>query len=187
MTRRIVIILFFLLGIGLMAQGLWIPAKAQLAQWLLQDAWHKTLADGADHKPWSWADHWPVAQLSVPGLSIEQIVLAGDSGNVLAFAPGLNRQAAKPGEGGTVVISGHRDTHFKFLQYLQDGQQIVLMTTKQQAVYEVTARQVVNADTTRIDVAAETDQLLLVTCYPFNSPVAGGPLRYVVSARPVLL
>ena len=28
-------------------------------------------------------------------------------------------------------------------------------------------------------------RLSLVTCYPFDAPVAGGPLRYVVTALPV--
>ena len=143
------------------------------------------MQQGGRHKPWSWADHWPVAQLSVPELAVKQIVLAGDSGHVLAFAPGHNLNSATPGAAGTVVISGHRDTHFKFLQHLQKGQEIVLHTGERQQVYTVTGRRIVNADVTRIDVASGVDELLLVTCYPFNSPVAGGPLRYVVSARPV--
>ena len=145
----------------------------------------KTLVQGTSYKPWSWADHWPVAELEVPELAIEQIVLAGDSGNVLAFAPGYNVHSATPGAGGTVMISGHRDTHFRFLKNLENGHEIILHTKEQKKVYQVDHAQVVNADVTRIDMAAGVDQLLLVTCYPFDSPVAGGPLRYVVFANPV--
>ena len=179
--------LYLLMSISLvfLIAGSWIHIKAQAAQWLLQEAWQQTREDGMVHKPWSWADHWPVVRLSVPSMKIDQIVLAGDSGNVLAFAPGHSQQSRKPGEGGTVVISGHRDTHFRFLQYLHNGEVLNLETPFKSFAYQVTGSSIVDVNTTRIDVDAGSDQLLLVTCYPFDSPVAGGPLRYVIAARPV--
>ncbi|NNJ91783.1 MAG: class GN sortase [Gammaproteobacteria bacterium] len=175
------------LASALLINGSWIHIKAQLAQWLLQDAWQQTQQDGQLHKPWKWADHWPVARLAVPHLQVDQIVLEGDSGNVLAFAPGHNAQSANPGEPGAVIISGHRDTHFSFLQYLQKGQSIQIETPGKQFRYQVTGSQIVDATQTGVDVAAAVDHLILVTCYPFNSPLAGGTLRYVVTAKPILL
>jgi sortase A len=176
--------LLMMIACVLLMNGSWIHIKAQVAQWLLQDAWQQTQQDGEVHKPWKWADHWPVARLSVPGLQVDQVVLAGDSGNVLAFAPGHNAQSAKPGDPGTVIISGHRDTHFRFLQYLADGQSVVIETPESRNYFTVTGRQVVNAQETAIDLDAGVNQLLLVTCYPFDSPLAGGPLRYVITAVP---
>lgn len=176
---------FLIAGLVLLFAGSWIHIKARFAQWLLQNAWQQTLLDGQIHKPWAWADHWPVARLSVPLLSIEQIVLAGDSGNVLAFAPGHNLKSSRPGEQGAVVISGHRDTHFNFLRELKNGHRIVVETASTKRVYTVTASQVVDVNQTRIVTGAGPEQLLLVTCYPFESPVAGGPLRYIVEASPV--
>jgi sortase A len=151
---------------------------------LLQDAWQQTQQDGQVHKPWKWADHWPVARLSVPDIHLDQIVLAGDAGNVLAFAPGHNSQSARPGEPGTIIISGHRDTHFRFLQYLNDGQSVAVETSHGIFNFTVTTKQVVNVNETRVDIGAGINQLLLVTCYPFDSPLAGGPLRYVITAVP---
>lgn len=175
------------LAVALLVNGSWIHIKAQLAQWLLQDAWQQTQQDGRIHKPWKWADHWPVARLKVPHLQVDQVVLEGDSGNVLAFAPGHNAQSANPGEPGAIIISGHRDTHFSFLQYLEKGQLIQIETADRNFQYQITGSQIVDARQAGIDTGAALDHLLLVTCYPFNSPVAGGPLRYVVTAKPLLL
>lgn len=185
-SKKVFWIVITLAGV-LLVNGSWIQLKAQVAQWLLQDAWQRTQQDGGIHKPWKWADHWPVARLTVPHLQVDQVVLEGDSGNVLAFAPGHNAQSANPGEPGAIIISGHRDTHFSFLQYLKKGQAIQVETADGQFHYQITDSQIVDATQTGIDTGAVIDHLLLVTCYPFNSPVAGGPLRYVVTAKPLLL
>lgn len=182
---HVLIGVMLLSALALMVSGSWIHVKAELAQLLLHKAWSQTELDGEVHKPWSWADHWPVASLHVPQHDIKQIVLAGDSGNVLAFAPGHNSQSALPGQPGTVVISGHRDTHFRFLQYLQPGQRVNIQTATNQAQYRITGSQVVDVNNTRINLQEGVDRLLMVTCYPFDSLVAGGPLRYVVMAEPV--
>jgi len=174
--------LLLLAGLLFTGQGLWIQAKAVLAQHLLRDAWTKTLADGRPHKPWPWAEHWPVARLRVKAHGIDQIVLSGDSGNVLAFAPGHNRLSGLPGEHQTIVISGHRDTHFAFLQDLHLGETIRLQSRGEGIRYRVSDLQVVDSSRTGIRIA-DDDQLLLITCYPFNSPVPGGPMRYVVTAQ----
>jgi len=169
----------------LMSQGLWIKAKAELAQWLLQEAWQQTLQDGGVHKPWAWADHWPVARLSVPAMQSELIVLSADSGHALAFAPGHNSRSALPGQPGVVVISGHRDTHFRFLQDLPVATEVIVETAHSRQRYRVVGSRVVNVNETRIDVATQSQQLMLVTCYPFDALRSGGPLRYVVIADKV--
>jgi len=178
-------LLMLLMAIGLTGYGLWIPAKAELAQWLLKDAWQKTLLDGRKQKPWNRADHWPVARLTAPDAGIEQIVLEGDSGNVLAFAPGHNSQSGMPGDDVAIIISGHRDTHFSFLRELQQGQQLHLQTVKGDFHYTVIKTQIVDSRMIRLAPQLTNEQLVLVTCYPFDSPIAGGLLRYVVIAEPV--
>ena len=54
-------------GLALCVQGLWIPAKAALAQVLLERAFERSVATGRPVKPWPWADTWP-ALLSVAGM-----------------------------------------------------------------------------------------------------------------------
>jgi len=71
-------------GLVLFGQGVWIHAKALLAQVLLERAFAASLADGQPVKPWSWADTWPVARIEVPRLHRSEIALAGSSGQALA-------------------------------------------------------------------------------------------------------
>jgi sortase A len=184
--RRFLTGLCVLAALVLLSQGSWIQAKAQVAQWLLQSAWEQTRQDGMNHKAWPWADHWPVASLKVPARAIEQIVLEGDGGNVLAFAPGHNARSALPGGHGPIVLSGHRDTHFSYLRDLEAGDRLELETVSGTASYFVTGARVVDARAIRIDVNAVGNPLLLVTCYPFDALVPGGFLRYVVAAMPAV-
>ena len=50
------------------------------------------------------------------------IVLAGGSGRTLAFGPGHLSASAMPGQVGNMIIAGHRDTHFQFLQKVEVGE-----------------------------------------------------------------
>ena len=111
-----IILISSLLGIWQLSVAVIFYGKALLAEQLIEAAWQKTLAGEADVKPWPWADTWPVAKLSMPRLGVEQIILSGDSGRVLAFAPGFAQSTALPGTTGLSVISGHRDTNFHFLK-----------------------------------------------------------------------
>lgn len=166
------------------APPLWFQTKAALAQVLLRGAWDDVLAGATDARPWPWADTAPVARLRVPELGIDQIVLSGDSGRTLAFGPGWANASAAPGTHGTTVVSGHRDTHFAFLRDLADGAALTLQTPDGERRYRIAGAQVVDSRTTRIDVDAGADRLLLVTCWPFEAVTAGGPMRYVVTAVP---
>ncbi len=185
MRRPWIIRVLMFAGFLLLLKGAWIPLKAVAAQWLLQDAWQQTLQDGGVHKPWPWADHWPVARLVVGSQGIDQIVLSGDSGHVLAFAPGHNVQSPLPGQAGTVLISGHRDTHFRFLKDLQAGTLVDIYTVTAHSRYRVRSTQVVDSTRTGIDVQSLDRQLVLVTCYPFDALISGGPQRFVVTADEV--
>jgi sortase A len=172
------------LGFWQLGQGAYIPAKAWFAQELMQRAWRK--AESGDHQaaPWPWADTRPVARLSAKGGDIELIVLEGGSGRTLAFGPGHLSASALPGESGNSVIAGHRDTHFQFLQYLREGESLLLqMPDGRSHLYRVSAIDIV--DSRRGSILLDTDDamLSLVTCYPFDAVSPGGPMRYVVSAE----
>ena len=87
--RRAIIWCLLLVAAHQLGGAAVIKAKAWLAPILIQQAWEQTLLSGGEAvKPWPWADTWPVARLWVPALGVERLVLAGDSGNALAFGPG---------------------------------------------------------------------------------------------------
>lgn len=169
-------------AIALLAAAGWIPAKAWLAQQLLQQAWQQTLVDGQQHRPWPWADHWPIARLSFPTQDKSYIVLQGDAGNVLAFAPGHSPRSGLGKSARDIVISGHRDTHFSILANLHPGAQIELTTTAGHYHFKVEDTRILDSRKTGLRVGNHRE-LLLVTCWPFAAIVPGGPLRYVVQAR----
>lgn len=160
----------------------YVHAKAGLAQVLLERAWRQALVDGVAPRPWPWADTAPVARLRVDRLDVERIVLDGDSGRTLAFGPGWAPSSAPPGRHGVAVISAHRDTHFAFLRELHRGDAIALDAAHGTRRYRVTDLRVVDVRDGGTRIADDGDGLVLVTCFPFDALVPGGPLRYVVSA-----
>ena len=171
------------LGLVQLGHGAWIPAKAWLAQGLMQHAWGRATEGAADTKPWPWADTEALARLSTRDGAVDLIVLAGGSGRTLAFAPGHLSASALPGDIGNSVIAGHRDTHFAFLKDLRRGDAIhVERSDGRYFIFDVVAIDVVDAR--RGSIVLDTDQplLTLVTCYPFGATEPGGPLRYVVTA-----
>ena len=117
-------LVLLVVGLVLCGQALWIHAKARLAQFLLEGAFVETLASGHPVKPWTWADTWPVARIEIVRLSASAVVLAGSSGQALAFGPGHVARTPRAGEPGTAVYSGHRDTHFAFLADVRPGDEI---------------------------------------------------------------
>lgn len=185
--RRLLLGVLLLLGLQQLAGAAVIKAKAHLAPVLIERAWSRSLATGGmPVKPWSWADTWPVARLRVPGQGIDQFVLAGDSGNALAFGPGHSAASAPLGGPGLAVIGGHRDTHFRFLPRLQHGARLALqLPAGEERWYRVSNSEVVDSRLRKLQVGQDGDAVQLVTCYPFDSLDANGPLRYVVTARPI--
>ena len=175
-----------LTGLGLTGNGVWIFLKAQLAQVLLQRAWVGTLAGQRNVKPWPWADTSPVARLVVPSLGTDQIVLKGAYGRTLAFGPGHVESTGPLEESSNIILTGHRDTHFRFLETLHAGEIILLQT--QTGVWHrfmVRDHRIVDSRTASISTQDNKRHLTLVTCYPFAAIVPGGPLRYVVIAETV--
>ena len=170
-------------GVVQMVRGGWILAKAHLAQVLLERAWEQTREGGRKVKPWPWADNWPVARLVFPeGNGF--IVLAGASGRNLAFAPGHLDGTVQPGDDGTCVIAGHRDTHFARLDRLEKGQSVVLENARGRShTYRVVETAIVDQCASWVVTANQGPTLVLVTCWPLDAPTAVGRLRYVVWAK----
>jgi sortase A len=185
LPRYILPLLLAIIGLILFGQGAYIHAKALVAQVLLQRAFEKTLATGEATKPWSWADTWPVARIEVKRLHARAIVLAGSSGQALAFGPGHVERTADAGERGVAVYSAHRDTHFAFLKNVVVGDEIdVTRRDSRTFRYRVDATSVVRFDASGIDPLVDGHELVLSTCWPFDA-ITQGPERYLVHATMV--
>jgi sortase A len=182
MKRTFAPLLLTLAGLVLFGQGAYIHAKALLAQVLLARAFDETIASGRDTKPWSWADTWPVARIEVKRIGASAIVLAGSSGQALAFGPGHVEFTADAGERGVAVYAAHRDTHFRFLRDVRIGDEIEVTRRDGKVFrYRADSQNVTRFDQFGIDPLGNAYELVLSTCWPFDA-VTSGPERYVLHA-----
>jgi len=173
-----------MLGAWQASAALYIPVKARLAQTLLEHAWMQTTTGTAQARPWPWADTSPVARLRAPAQDVDLIVLSGATGRTLAFGPALADGSARPGGDGTSVIVGHRDTHFAFLKSLRVGDVLELQSPDGASErFVVRLIEIVDSRDARLRLDDQDRTLVLVTCYPFEALMSGGPLRYVVTAN----
>lgn len=87
---------------------------------------------------------------------------------------------------GLIAIAGHRDTHMRFLEHTSTGQQIGIETLDgHKRLFSVVERQIIDTSQEQLMIDPMRPGLLLVTCYPFNATLPGGPLRLIVYASPL--
>lgn len=181
--RRSLAIALLILGSAIAAWGAYMPAKAALAQVLLERAWVRVQNGETNAKPWPWADMSPLAEIEIPKLHQRVIVLEGASGEAMAFGPGHMPNTPEIGAHGTSVVAAHRDTQFSSLGALRQGDDIIATTRDGKRIFfRVSAARVVKANVSDLDPAdggPTGARLALVTCYPFTG-VLHSPLRYVV-------
>ena len=182
MSRLFVVVVLASAGAILFGQGVYIHAKAMLAQVLLQRAFAESVSTGRAVKPWPWADTWPEARITVPRIGVGAIVLAGSSGQALAFGPGHVERTAEAGEPGVAVYAAHRDTHFRFLKDVAVGDEIEITRRDGKTFrYRADGTSIVRFDQSGIDPFTVGQELVLTTCWPFDT-IAHGPMRYVLHA-----
>ena len=182
-SRSLFIALIALVGSLFLGNSSYLFAKAELAQYLLNQAWDSSQESGIAVPPWPWADTKPLVKLNFGSQHLSYIVMTGSSGRTLAFAPGHLSGTALPGNVGHSIVSAHRDTHFKILQHLVTGDIISTESlNKQITLYKVTDITIVDIRTQPLILTPEKNRLTLITCYPFDALTAGSYFRYQVDA-----
>lgn len=148
-------------------------------------------------KPWPWADVYPVAELINHKTNKSYVVLNNDSGSALAFGPGLHGISMYQNH--YVVISGHNDSHFSWLENLKRLDVLSVNRLHFGRVdYQVTHTEVIDLQRQNIIIelpeenddsseeqTAQHKQLLMITCYPFHGVESNRTLRYLVYAQAV--
>jgi len=172
-------------GLSQIASAAWIHAKAILAQRLIASAWEDARHGGA-RRPWPWADMRPIARMTIASRGIDIFVLDSTSPRALAFGPGHIVGTALPASAGNSVIVAHRDTHFAFLRTLATSDEIEVESRDgHHARYRVRETAIVHKEDARVLDDADSPQLTLITCYPFDAIRPGTTLRYIVIATRV--
>lgn len=126
----------------------------------------------------------PIAQLMIPKIGLDQIVVEGTDVEQLERGPGHYVGTALPGQAGNISFAAHRTTYgapFRRLDELVAGDLVTVRSVDgNDVVYQVTEQFVVPPD--RGDVVADhaDHRLTLTTCTPEGSASS----RLVVVAHP---
>lgn len=172
------------IAILVIAQSMYLPAKAWLSQQLIAYSWEASQITKNPSPPWPWADTTAIAKMSIPRLNKSLVLLQGTDPTTLAFSAGVMHQYSRLKSNNPFVVAGHRDTHFSFLQDIKMKDVIAINDIHGNTqLYEVENIDIVDSDETPLLLDVEDPNLLLITCYPFNALRAGGSLRYVVRAK----
>ena len=123
-----------------------------------------------------------LGRLEIPSIHVDVMVREGVDWASLRKAAGHLPSSPLPGEGGNVVLLGHRDTFFRPLRGIAQGDPIRVSTMSGSFQYIVDLIQVVAPEhsLTFKDVPAKS--ITLITCFPFDY-VGPAPRRFVVRAR----
>ncbi|MBZ5673771.1 MAG: class D sortase [Acidobacteriia bacterium] len=148
----------------------------------------------ADASPRSGFSNWiaPVlpkpdplllGRLEIPSVQLTVMMREGIDESSLRKAAGHLPSSALPGEAGNVVVLGHRDTFFRPLRGIAQGDPIRVKTRSGSFQYVVDSIQVVPPEQSlsfQEDMPAKS--LTLITCFPFDY-VGPAPRRFIVRAR----
>jgi sortase A len=122
-----------------------------------------------------------VTLLSIPKINLEAAILESTTRKALLLAPGHVEKTAWPGEGGNSVIAGHRDTFFRRLNELQNGDDILVTRGQRQYRYVVSGKSIVSPAEISVTLPTSDSRLTLVTCYP-TYYIGPAPKRLIVVA-----
>lgn len=124
----------------------------------------------------------PLGRIEIPRLGISAVVAEGEQSSTLRRAVGHLPYTALPGEGGNVALAAHRDTFFRDLGEIRNGDLVVVDSGVRRHSYRVVWTDVV--DPTEVAVTKPTPQpsLTLITCYPFRW-IGPAPRRFIVRAH----
>jgi sortase A len=123
-----------------------------------------------------------IGKLIIPALQVELPIVEGTEEEQLSKGVGHYVGSAYPGEPEHSVLAGHRDTVFRGLGKVKEGDSLIAETKAGRFHYRVYKQQIVDKDDRSVLVYMGEPVLTLVTCYPFNF-VGNAPERYILSAR----
>ncbi len=124
-----------------------------------------------------------LGRIEVPSVQLTVMLREGVDATSLRKAAGHLPSSALPGQAGNVVVLGHRDTLFRPLRGIAQGDPIRVKTRKGSFQYVVDLIQVVPLEQSlTFQEVMPAKSLTLITCFPFDY-VGPAPRRFVVRAR----
>ena len=123
-------------------------------------------------------------RFEVPRLELSYVLLEGADNKTLDKSIGHIEGTGHIGETGNIGIAGHRNTHFRKLEWIRRGDEILLTSRGGQAYrYQVEWVRLFKPTDTLVLDQSQGPAVTLVTCFPFEY-VGSAPLRFIVRALP---
>ncbi len=123
-----------------------------------------------------------LTRLTIPKIDLDSVVIEGTSRRDLLLGPGHMEDTAAPGEPGNSVITGHRDTFFRHIYELNQGDSVLVQRAGKTYKYEVTGKRVIEPDDFSVVRPSKDARLTLITCYPVYY-IGPAPKRLVVFTK----
>jgi sortase A len=171
-------------AVGCLALGycafLWGRAEFDQAQgnWTLD---HQA---GSHAAPSAISEGSLLGRIEVPRLDLSAVVFEGTSDDTLSRGVGHLRGSAAPGQHGNLVLAGHRDTFFRGLRGIRQGDQVTVQAPNGEFRYQVQSTFIVQPDDTEVLQPSTDATLTLITCFPFGY-IGNAPERFIVRATKI--
>jgi sortase A len=125
-----------------------------------------------------------IGKIDIANVGLSVVVLEGDDPRTLRLGAGMVPGWARPGQVNNIAIAAHRDTFFRPLRDIRQGDLIQFTTNDGSGTYAVEWAKVVDPSDTKVLAATPEPTLTLITCYPFNY-IGPAPKRFVVRAKEI--
>jgi LPXTG-site transpeptidase (sortase) family protein len=122
-----------------------------------------------------------LGRIEIPRLHVSATIIEGDDTDDLRHSVGHIPGTALPWESGNIGLAGHRDSFFRSIGNLRDGDQIVLTTIRGTFQFRAAEFAIVKPDDVGVLSSVQQPALTLVTCYPFHY-IGSAPKRFVIRA-----
>ncbi|NCT36129.1 class D sortase [Bacillus sp. EB93] len=122
-----------------------------------------------------------MGELYIPKIEATLPIYHGTYEDELEKGVGHYAWSVLPGEKDNSVLSGHRDTIFRDLGEVGEGDLLIAKTEAGTFTYKVRKVRIVDADDRTVIVPKPKATLTVTTCYPF-SYIGSAPERYVLVA-----
>ncbi|MBI4889692.1 MAG: class D sortase [Acidobacteria bacterium] len=124
-----------------------------------------------------------LGEIDVPRLKLSYVLLEGTDQRTLDKSVGHVEGTSAIGDAGNIGIAGHRNTHFRKLEWIRRGDEIVLSSARGRFSYIVEWARLFRPDDLQVLHPEHGPAVTLITCYPFEY-VGSAPLRFIVRALP---
>lgn len=124
-----------------------------------------------------------IGKFQIPRLKLSYVLLEGTDNRTLDKSIGHVEGTALIGEAGNIGIAGHRNTHFRKLEWIRRGDEIIVSSPVGEYRYLVEWVRLFTPDDVEVLDREHGPAVTLVTCFPFEY-VGAAPLRFIVRALP---